>query len=493
MEWNWNQWMIYFINGNMLTRVVAALLILLIGIWIAGVVGRAVSKGLSKTKLDHRSKHYFNDSKVSGVLGSVIKYFLILLTILMVLQLLNFTPILNPFLGFINSLTMYIPNIIAAALLAIIAHVIGTLLKKFIIGILSGRRVNEKIPKLASYKEGLGKVGYALVLLLFAPAILGALQIPAIAGPIGRVISLIIDYLPLVAGSVLIVVIGHFIAKFVADLVESLVQPLRLERWTGSGFSAAHMIRNLVYFLIIFPIAVQALNLLQIESIQKPAEYILSLIAAWIPKIAIAAFLIYIGYILSLIVRNLAITLLSPLKMNEKLKGLFPDKTPGSTVNSYSAGVITTPEENVPFDLNSYPITRWIGNLVGILVFGFFLVEATNILNLAFISTTIAFIIALLPRLVLVAIILLVGKGLAMLAERMIKDSNPMKAYISPLIIILAFVIGLSEIGIASIIITSGFMIILGALAATFIISVGIGSIPAVKKYWADKQDKPSL
>jgi hypothetical protein len=33
-------------------------------------------------------------------------------------------------------------------------------------------------------------------------------------------------------------------------------------------------------------------------------------------------------------------------------------------------------------------------------------------------------------------------------------------------------------------------MIILGALAATFIISVGIGSIPAEKNYWADKQNK---
>jgi hypothetical protein len=72
VEWNWNQWMVYFINGNMLTRVVAALVILLIGIWLAGVIGRTVSKGLSKTRLDHNSKHYFNDSKVSSVIGSVI-------------------------------------------------------------------------------------------------------------------------------------------------------------------------------------------------------------------------------------------------------------------------------------------------------------------------------------------------------------------------------------------------------------------------------------
>jgi hypothetical protein len=60
MDWNWNQWMVYFFNGNMLTRVVAALLVLWIGIWIAGVAGRVVTRGLAKTSLDHTSKHYLS-------------------------------------------------------------------------------------------------------------------------------------------------------------------------------------------------------------------------------------------------------------------------------------------------------------------------------------------------------------------------------------------------------------------------------------------------
>jgi VanZ family protein len=397
---------------------------------------------------------------------------------------------LNPFLGFINQLTMYIPNILAAILLAVIAHIIGKLVKSLITNLLSSHKLQEKAGRLTSYRDTLGKIGYALVILLFAPAILDTLHIAAIAGPVGNIINLIINYLPLFIGAIIIIVVGHYIAKFVANLVETLVIPLRLERWTGANVNAAHLIRSIVYFLIIFPIAVQALNMLQIESIQQPAEQILNLVMFWIPKIIIAAFLIYIGYIIAKIVRNLAITLISPLNINEKLQGLYPRKKESSLPTAYN---IPPAEESGAIKLDTYPITRWIANLIGVLVFGFFLVEATNLLGLGFISTTVAYLMALLPRLVLVAIIILAGKALAMLAERMMKDSNPMKRFISPLIMVLAFVIGLTEIGIASIIITSGFMIILGALAVTFIIAVGIGSIPAVKTYWENKQNRPRI
>jgi hypothetical protein len=490
LDWNWNQWMVYFFNGNMLTRILGALIILWIGIWLAGVLGRATFSALSRTRIDHTSRSYLGDHKVSFVVGKAVKYFIILLTVLMVLQLLSFTPILNPFLGFINQLTAYIPNILAAVLLAIIAHIIATLVKSLIINVLSSHKLQEKAARITNYREVLGKIGYALIILLFAPAILETLHIEAIAGPIGHIISLIINYLPLFIGAILILVVGHFIAKFVANLVESLVTPLRLERWTGANVNAAHVIRSIVYFLIIFPIAVQALNMLQIESIQRPAEQILNLVMFWIPKIIIAAFLIYIGYIIAKIVRNLAITLISPLNINEKLQNMFPAKRESSIPTAYN---IPPTEDSAALKMETYPFTRWIANLIGVLVFGFFLVEATNLLGLGFISTTVAYLMALLPRLVLVAIIILAGKALAMLAERMMKDSNPMKRFISPLIMVLAFVIGLTEIGIASIIITSGFMIILGALAVTFIIAVGIGSIPAVKTYWENKQNRTRL
>jgi hypothetical protein len=73
----------------------AALIVLWIGLWIAGVTGRTITKVLGRTQLDQTSKSYFNDSRVSNGVGIAVKYFLILLTLLMVLQLLNFTSVLN--------------------------------------------------------------------------------------------------------------------------------------------------------------------------------------------------------------------------------------------------------------------------------------------------------------------------------------------------------------------------------------------------------------
>ncbi|ANE48436.1 hypothetical protein SY83_21540 [Paenibacillus swuensis] len=497
---NWDLY--YWMNNNNLWRILAAIAILIIGLWVAKAVGKAISKGLSKTTVDRKGHIYLNPkTSVSSILGNVVKYFLYLVTILIVLELLSFSSILNPFVAFINSITVYIPFILAAVLLAAVAHILGTLLKSLVVRLLASNAVAKHTPYLTQYKDTIGTIVYALIILLFAPSILQSLHIDAISRPIGAVVNLIISFLPLIVTAVILIIIGHLIAKFVASLAQTLATSMNLQRWTGPEVNVPSIVRSVVYFLILFPIVVQALNVLQIDSIQQPAENILNLIMAWIPRIVVAAFLIYLGYIISKIVRNFTLTLLSPMKLDQKTYGLATmfnrrknmldakgnplgggiTPAPTLTTNGESMGVTTT-----------WPITRWIANIVGILVFGFFLVEGTNVLGLEFISATVATLMALLPRLVLVAIIILGGIVLARMAAGLVSDSNPLKNFIQPVIIVLAVVIGLTEIGLASLIITSGFMIVLGALAITFIISVGIGSIPAVKNYWSKKQSSGS-
>ncbi|MFD2613473.1 mechanosensitive ion channel [Paenibacillus gansuensis] len=498
---NWNNWdMVYLMNNNHIWRLLAAVVILIAGLWVAKAVGGAIAKGLSRTNVDRHGETYFKSkSSLSRIAGQVIKYFLYLITILVVLELMSFTSILNPFVGLIGSITSFIPYLLAAALLAAVAHILGTLLKSLLVRMLDSETVRKHSPVLNQYKETLGTVLYALIILLFAPSILQALHIDAVSRPVGAIVNLIISYLPLLVSAAILVVIGHLIAKFVANLAQTLAASMNLQRWTGPEVNAPSIIRSLVYFLILFPIIVQALNILQIQSIQQPAEGILNLIMSWIPRVAVAAFLIYLGYIIAKIARNFALTLLSPMKLDQKTYGLatmFNRKKTMLDAQGNPLGGGITPVLDTTGDTlgarTTWPVTRWIANLIGILVFGFFLVEGTNILGLEFISATVASIMALLPRLVLVALIVLAGIVLARMAAGMVSDSNPLKSFIQPLIIVLAVVIGLTEIGLASIIITSGFMIVLGALAVTFIISVGIGSIPAVKKYWDKKQSRGS-
>ncbi|TJY43889.1 hypothetical protein E5161_00305 [Cohnella pontilimi] len=481
---NWN---LLLLSGSGIGRIIGAIVVLLVGLWIAGVVGKAVTKALSRTNVDQRGNSYFGETtSVSKVIGKAVKYFIVLVTIMFVLQLLSFSAILAPFGGFIGSIMTYIPNVLGAVILAAIAHILGTLLKKLVMNLVFSLSHRRNMDKLLQYRDLLGNLAYALVILFFATSILNLLNIPAISGPIGLVIAMIINYLPLVAGAVVLIILGHLIAKFVGNLVRTLAASMNLQRWTGPGFDVATFIGKIVYFLILFPIAVQALNLLQIRSIQEPAQNILNLVMSWIPKIAVAAFLLYIGYIMAKVVRNLTQTLLSPLKIDEKVDMLLPmlKRNPEQVAQPGVLADATSGASAVPV----YPVTRWIANVISVLVFGFFLVEATNVLDLAFISSTVAALMVMLPRFILVALIILAGIILGKLASQAVSPTSPMKNFIQPVIIVLAVVIGLTEIGLASVIITSGYLIVMGALAVTFIISVGIGSIPAVKRYWEKKQ-----
>lgn len=216
---------------------------------------------------------------------------------------------------------------------------------------------------------------------------------------------------------------------------------------------------------------------------------------SWIPRIAIAAALIYVGYLIARIVYNLALTFLSPLKIDEKLARLLPSiRTKPDLLNADGTPLSASPgaaEEALSKDSiagSKSSITHWISCLISVLVFGFFLVEATNLLGLQFISSSAAALMVLLPRLVLAAIIIYAGIFLGELVERKLSAQSPFKGFMKPVIVVLAVVIGLTEVGLASIIVTSGFMFVMGAMAVAFMIAVGIGSIPAVKRFWEHRQ-----
>ena len=94
---NWGEWNFLMMNGNSIWRLIGAVLVLIIGLWIAGAASKAVYKGLLKANVDARGRKFFPpDSSVSRIVSKVVKYFIILVTLLVVLELLNFTNVLNP-------------------------------------------------------------------------------------------------------------------------------------------------------------------------------------------------------------------------------------------------------------------------------------------------------------------------------------------------------------------------------------------------------------
>lgn len=135
-------------SANMIVQfipaLIGAIIILIIG-WIVGrVAGGVLSKLLRKTNIDESvGKTDFgmalekSGMTVSGLFGSLIKWFIYLIFIMAAVNVLN----IPVFANFLNAVVLYIPNLIAGVLVLVIGLIAVNFLMKWIGGMLEGQDV----------------------------------------------------------------------------------------------------------------------------------------------------------------------------------------------------------------------------------------------------------------------------------------------------------------------------------------------------------------
>ncbi|HBP01339.1 MAG: Conserved TM helix repeat-containing protein [Candidatus Moranbacteria bacterium GW2011_GWE1_49_15] len=124
---------------SFLPTVIGALLVFLVGLVIAKVLGDAVEKGIKLTKVDRAMEKSEVTKKfeevglelsLSKIFGEVVRWFLILVFLMAATDILQLAQVTN----FLNSVIMYIPNIIVAIVVLAIAFLLGNLTYKIVRG-----------------------------------------------------------------------------------------------------------------------------------------------------------------------------------------------------------------------------------------------------------------------------------------------------------------------------------------------------------------------
>ena len=127
-----------------LPALIGAIIILIIG-WIVGRVGGSImSKILRKANVDETvGKTDFgmalakSGMTVSGLFGSLIKWFIYLIFVMAAVNVLN----IPVFANFLNAVVLYIPNLIAGVLVLVVGLIAVNFLMKWIGGMLRGEDV----------------------------------------------------------------------------------------------------------------------------------------------------------------------------------------------------------------------------------------------------------------------------------------------------------------------------------------------------------------
>ena len=138
---------------------------------------------------------------------------------------------------------------------------------------------------------------------------------PALAvdweGPITDGFRDVATFVPRLIGFLLILVIGYFLAKLVAKVVDKLLERAGFDRAVERGgiqkalarssYDASDLVAQLVFFAIFLPVLSAALGVLGIVALQEP----LAAFIALIPKILVALVLVVIGAVIAGAVKSL--------------------------------------------------------------------------------------------------------------------------------------------------------------------------------------------
>jgi hypothetical protein len=488
--------------GANVLNAVAALAILVIGWLVALIISRVVRGVLRRTKLDDKlakritGEEKDTDNKVEAWVSKGVFWLIMLFVLVAFFQTLGLTVITEPLNQLLVLIFQYLPQVLGAGILLLLAWVIATMARLMIKRALGLAKLDERLRSSSGMEEGkevpitntFGEVVYWLVYLLFLPAILDALELQGLLGPVQGMLEQILGSLPSLLGAVIILLIGWFAARILQRIVSNLLAATGIDRFSKQvGLDSvlgkqtlSGLIGLVIYVLIFIPVIIASLNALGLDAITGPASNMLDVILLALPVLFTAALVLVLAYIVGRVVSKMVVNLLSGIGFDNILAKLGFDAGVGEGKQTPSAVV---------------------GYLTMVAIMLFAATEAAQMLGLTILSELVSEFTVFAGQILVGLIIFAIGMFLANLAARTIQTSSAKQSKLLAVIarisiLVLAGAMSLRQMGLANEIVETGFGLLLGAIAVAVALAFGLGGRDIAAKElasWVEsiKNEKP--
>ena len=461
-----------------LPKLLAALAILVFG-WIAALLVAAMVRGalrrtglgawLTRTVVGDDKKSKLFD--VEHLVTRSIFYLIMIFVLVGFFQVLGLTLVTEPLNRLLTEVFRFVPQLLAAGVLLLIAWIVATGLKLVVVRLLGVANLDEKIGNQAGRSvlltKTLGDTVYWVVFLLFLPAVLNALALQGLLAPVQGMLDKILVVLPNIVSAGIILGVGWLLARIVQRIVTNLLvaigadrlsERVGLDRIVGAqGISG--VIGLVVYILILIPVLIASLNALALEAVTQPASNMLNTLLAALPAIFAAVLVLIMAYVVGRVIAGLITNLLSGVGFNAVLSQI------GLGRASQSGG--RSPSEIVGF-------------LVLVAVMLFATIEAARQLGFALLASLVHDFTVFAGHITLGLIIFGIGLFLADLASRTLRNSGAVQSGLMATaarlsIIVLSGAMALRQMGLANEIINLAFGLLLGAVVVAIALALGLG------------------
>lgn len=273
--------------SDSLPGVVGALVVLIVG-WLFAILVRRIVHGLMKrTEWDERllGNTIVDTNKF---IANLAYYLLMLIILLIVLEMLGVSYVLDPIRNMLNEFLGFIPNILAGLAIIFIGYIIAKFISNLVkmAGSFFDRLANnmgfKETDKLVHFIQ---QVVFIVIFIPFIIQGLNALHLEAITNPANNVLHQMLDSVPNIIGAILIISIfvvgGRFITSFVKDLlanigIDNYVEKLKLATVLGSQKLSA-IVANIIFYFMVFFGVISGVEMLGLDRLAEVLHTILNL------------------------------------------------------------------------------------------------------------------------------------------------------------------------------------------------------------------------
>ena len=391
------------------------------------------------------------------------------------------------------------PRILAAIAILVIAWLVARAAKWAI------AKVVDKVPALRKHYEAepgktlgslIGDIVFWLIILIGIMLAVQPLELGGVLDPVRQLTTNALAFIPNVVGAGLIFFIGLIVARIVRRLVEGALMAANADGWlrktglsetagtapaTVAGSPATPSTRTsisksvgmIVFFLIMIPVTISALDALKIEAISGPATQMLRTILDSIPLVIGALILLAIGFLLGKLAKQAIEQLLPSMGFDRSVSAI---------------GIST--EGGAP--------SRAVGTAVMLAIVIFFAIKAAELLQSPIIAAMLAEVLELGSKVLFGAVIILGGVAIARIVSGLVSGAGTegwLPTILRWAIIALAVAIGLRFMGLANEIVIIAFTAILGSAAIASALAFGLGGRPTAHKLlerWTEANQPPT-
>ncbi len=449
--------------------VLGAIIIVLIGLYIAKKLAENLGKLLSKIKgFDFLKEKVFKCEDGServffGIIVKFIYYIIVIFIVIAAAERLGLTKFTTPLSSFLESIFLYVPNILGGLIFLLVAFVLAKLAGYFTFTLLSKIKLEErlKLGEGTSLTKALSDLVFIVVFVLLLPGVLSALRLDSILSPITNMLDKFLLFIPNIVAAGLILAIGWFIASKIRDAVREILESLKLEdklviseRKIFEG-KLSSILSNIVYILILIPVFTASLSYIGLEYITQPVVDTIGIVFSYVPSLVGALIILSVAIFFSQILEKVVTNLLSGFGFDKHLEKLGLKSEEGC----YS---------------------KVAGKLVKYILIYFALLQSIEILGFTVLTDLTYSLTVLLGSILMGVLIIAVGIFIANFVAGFVASTNiKNKKFIATVarIAVLVFVgaMGLRQMGIANEIINMAFGFTLGAIAVALAIAFGFG------------------